>query len=184
MAARHVLSSIAHHVVDGLKAAAAAATAAATNQYVATAAMVSFLAFVAAVTWQADDLSWPLARLSQTNGIVFLNILAKFSDFALEGLMDTLWEKLTWGPLLHRNSGGGGNLLIMLVMQSGGFWTWVKVFFHRRQKEPQQNQKQSPQNPQNQQQQSAIGVGTNSPSPLTANGRTGMYGARLWSFAR
>lgn len=77
--------------------------------------------FVSLLTWQAKSLDWPLANLSISTGIFLLTILAKLTDWALDSLGNLGWEKLYWGPILHRNV----TLLTHLVMNSGLAGWWV-----------------------------------------------------------
>ncbi|CRK35336.1 hypothetical protein BN1723_004111 [Verticillium longisporum] len=83
-------------------------------------AMLLFM-FVSLLTWQAKSLDWPLANLSISSGIFLLTILAKLTDWALDSLGNLGWEKLYWGPILHRNA----TLLTHLVMNSGLAGWWV-----------------------------------------------------------
>ncbi|EEY23033.1 predicted protein [Verticillium alfalfae VaMs.102] len=83
-------------------------------------AMLLFM-FVSLLTWQAKSLDWPLANLSISTGIFLLTILAKLTDWALDSLGNLGWEKLYWGPILHRNA----TLLTHLVMTSGLAGWWV-----------------------------------------------------------
>jgi hypothetical protein len=86
---------------------------------------VVLVVFIALITFQSDSPHWPLANLTVPTGILLLTVLAKLTDWALESLGGAGWEKLYWGPILHR----GGNLLTHLVMTSGLSACW-KVFWN------------------------------------------------------
>jgi len=64
------------------------------NMPIGWAAVICIFAFVVALGLEANDPSWPLARMSTTYGILLLSILSKFSDYGFKYLTDMAWEKL------------------------------------------------------------------------------------------
>jgi len=68
--------------------------------------------------------SWPLAHLTPTRGFLPLNILAKLTDYSLDGAVESAWENVQWGPLAE----GSRPLLSFMAMS----WTlsgWCKIIF-------------------------------------------------------
>jgi hypothetical protein len=85
---------------------------------------ITLFIFVALITWNRHLPNWPLASVSIPTGILLLTVVSKLTDWALAGATDEAWEKLQWGPLLHRS----GNLLTFMLMGSG-LGAWWKVLW-------------------------------------------------------
>jgi hypothetical protein len=70
--------------------------------------------------------SWPLSQLSPAKGTLLLSIYSKLTDFVLEWGTDTMWEMMTWGPLLQK----GEEMLTFLALTSG-IDGWLQLIFFR-----------------------------------------------------
>ena len=81
---------------------------------------------VAAITFHANSLSWPLARITVPMGIFLLTVFSKLLDFFLAWAADTVWEKVKWGPLME-----DGERLLTFLALSASPTGWMKILFLR-----------------------------------------------------